>query len=209
MRRPRISCNLAISADAKISNRTRRPSDWTSAADKERLVKLRQGADALLVGRGTLDADRMTLTVAGRSRQPLRCIVSRHGRLDPTHPLFQRDGAAIHLLAVDADRVSAPSGVVVHTGSLETFLHTMAESHGVAKMHCEGGGELVRALAQLDAIDELHLTIAGHVMFGGHDSPTLTGMPGDFLPMSRRFRMAEFASDLCGECYLTWLREDG
>jgi riboflavin biosynthesis pyrimidine reductase len=209
MRRPRISCNLAISADGKISNRKRRPSDWTSAADKERLVRLRHGADALLVGRGTLDADRMTLTVAGQSRQPLRCIVSRQGHLDPAHPLFHRDGGAIHLLATDVDHASAPSGVVVHTGALETFLHTMAESHGVAKMHCEGGGELVRALAQLDAIDELHLTLAGHVIFGGHDSPTLTGMPGDFLPMSRRFRLTKFASDPGGECYLTWLREDG
>lgn len=210
MRRPWISCNLAISADGKISDSARRPSDWTSVADKERLVRLRRGVDALLVGRGTLEADRMTLTVAGQQQQPMRCIVSRHGRLDPMHPLFHRDGGGIHLLATEAahaDDVEAPDGVVVHTGGLESFLEAMAVSHGVETMHCEGGGALVHALAVLDVIDELHLTIVGHLVIGGHASPTITGTAADFLPASRGFRLAEWSDGTNGECYVTWRRE--
>ncbi|MGL4402031.1 MAG: RibD family protein, partial [Luteolibacter sp.] len=95
---PRISTNLAISADGKISSSPPRPSGWTSRADHARLLELRGNADAILVGRGTLEADRMTLTVPGKLVQPLRCVVSRNGVLDPAHPIFTKQGGGIHLL---------------------------------------------------------------------------------------------------------------
>ena len=60
--------------------------------------QLRENADALMVGRGTLEADRMTMTVPGKSTQPLRCIVSRTGAIPPDHPLFHKAGGPIHLL---------------------------------------------------------------------------------------------------------------
>ena len=210
MTRPWISANLAISADGRISTSDRRPSGWTSATDHQRLLALRGGADALMVGRGTLEADRMTLTVPDALRQPLRCIVSHRGVLDPAHPLFSRAGGAIHLLVNGGGPVPAapvPSGVTVHRTDLTGFLTTLATAHGVARLHCEGGGMLVRELAELDLLDELHLTLAGHTIFGGADAPTLTGTPGDFLPASRAFSLEHFEPrpDL-GECFLSYRR---
>ena len=67
MPRPWISTNLAISADGKIDSTASRPSGWTSRDDHARLLKLRESADALIVGCGTSEADRMTLTVQPRS----------------------------------------------------------------------------------------------------------------------------------------------
>jgi len=238
---PHLSINFAISADGKISSVDRRPSGWTSKADFERLIELRKPADALLVGRGTLVADQMTMTVPGAARQPLRCIVSRCGKLDATHPIFSRDGGEIHLLVTgeitppsggqrleekepeapstwrgrparspengEIDQQAVPSGVTVHRGGIREFLELLERDHGVRHVHCEGGGELVRALAEEDLIDEIHLTWAGHTLFGGGDAPTVTGVPGDFLPASRQFKLSHFEPrPETGECFLSWRR---
>lgn len=204
MARPWISINLAISADGKITSVNRRPSNWTSAEDHTRLKELRIGTGALLVGRGTLEADRMTLTAPGN---PWRCVISRSGRFDPDHPLFHTPGGPIHLLATDGETPTIP-GCQGHRESLKEFLTTLRTS-GIDRAHCEGGGNLVKALAELDAIDEIHLTWVGHTIFGGAKAPTLTGAPGKFLPASRRYELASFdPRPESGECFLTYRRAE-
>lgn len=207
MRRPWISLNLAISADGKISTVDRRPSGWTSPEDHARLLKLRESADALLVGRGTLESDRMTLTVPGKDQQPLRCVVSRTGRTPADHPLFQRPGGPIHLLTTGEPTAVPPPEVTLHQDTLGGFLETLAARYGIARLHCEGGGMLVRSLAEMDAIDEIHLTLAGHTLFGGWLAPTATGVQGKFLPHSLDFTLShiEPRPDL-GECFLSYRR---
>ncbi len=203
MPRPFLSINLALSADGKISSVAKRPSGWTSKDDHSRLLELRKGADALLVGRGTLENDRMTMKAPG---DPLRCVVSRGGHFDPAHPLFHTPGGPIHLLVTEG-KVPEIAGATVYTGSLAAFLETLA-GLGVRGIHCEGGGELVFALAELDAIDEIHLTWAGHTLFGGREAPTLSGVPGDFLPASREYELTEFdPRPETGECFLSYRRK--
>lgn len=204
MQRPRISVNLAISADGKISNSAHLRSGWTSEADHQRFLKLREDADALLVGRGTFQNDQMTLTGA---KNPLRCIVSRSGKLDPEHPIFTRPGGAIHLLVTGDAEPSAPECVTIHRTNLGHFLEILASGHGVKILHCEGGGGLIHELAALDALDELHLTLAGHTIFGGRNAPTATGIARSFLPASRHFKLSHFEPrpDL-GECFVSYVR---
>jgi 2,5-diamino-6-(ribosylamino)-4(3H)-pyrimidinone 5'-phosphate reductase len=211
MRRPRISTNLAISADGKITSVAGRSADWTSHEDFLRLVELRQNADALLIGRGTLAADRMTMTLPDSDRQPLRCIVSGSGALDPDHPIFSKPGGDIHLL-VTGDPPAGPSPTVaerltVHHGTLAAFLETLARDHAVSRLHCEGGGQLICALAALDLIDDFHLTLAAHTLFGGREARTATGVPGDFLPESLAFDISHFEPQAAeGECFVTYTR---
>jgi 2,5-diamino-6-(ribosylamino)-4(3H)-pyrimidinone 5'-phosphate reductase len=203
MTRPRITLNFAISADGKISSVAKRPSGWTSPEDHARLLKLREGADALLVGRGTLETDHMTLKAPG---DPLRCVVSREGEFDLAHPLFHTPGGPIHLLATGGPAPSIPD-TTAHIGTLAAFLDTLT-ALGVRHIHCEGGGELARELAVLDAIDEIHLTWAGHTLFGGRQAPTLTGIPGEFLPASREYELADFdPHPHTGECFLSYRRQ--
>lgn len=205
MARPWISCNLAVSADGKISSVGHQPSTWTSARDHERLLVLRRPAQALLIGRGSLETDQMTLTAPDSS--PLRCIVSRHGKLSPSHPIFQRAGGDIHLLVTGSLELQEPIAATIHQDSLEGFLHTLHAAYHVRHLHCEGGGQLIRSLAEIDAIDEFHLTLAGHTLLGGHRSPTATGLPGDFLPASRAFRISHFEPiPDTGECFLSYRR---
>jgi riboflavin biosynthesis pyrimidine reductase len=203
MERPRVGINFAISADGKISSVAKRPSGWTSRKDHARLLKLREGADALMVGRGTLEADRMTMKATG---DPWRCVISRKGSFDPSHPLFHTPGGPVHLLVTEGSLPAIP-GAESHPGSLVDFLKYLADS-GVRRVHCEGGGELVFALAELDAIDEIHLTWAGQLLFGGREAPTLSGLPGAFLPASRGFELTWF--EPCadsGECFLSYRRK--
>ncbi|MEO5913424.1 MAG: dihydrofolate reductase family protein [Luteolibacter sp.] len=207
MPRPRVSTNLAISADGKISSVRRIPSGWTSRDDHARLVDLRKNADALLIGRGTLESDAMTLTVPGSARQPLRCIVSETGKLDPAHPIFSTPGGDIHLVVTgDSPPPSTPK-ITVHHRTLGEFLELLAADYGIRHIHCEGGGQLIRLLAEIDAIDDFHLTLAGHPLFGGLQAPTATGIPGDFLPKSLDFEISHFTPrpDL-GECFLSYTR---
>ncbi|MEK7953138.1 RibD family protein [Luteolibacter soli] len=205
MSRLTVSINFALSADGKISSAQKRPSGWTSREDHARLLELRKGADALMVGRGTLESDRMTMKAP---HDPLRCVVSRSGEFDPEHPLFHTPGGAIHLLATeDRGRKGREiPGAILHRGSVEHFLDELA-GLGVRRVHCEGGGELVFVLLERDLVDEIHLTWAGHRLFGGHGAPTVSGVPGEFLPASRQFELTEFdPRPETGECFLSYRR---
>jgi riboflavin biosynthesis pyrimidine reductase len=202
MKLPFLSINFALSADGKISSAAKHPSGWTSKEDHARLLELRKDAGALLVGRGTLEKDRMTMKAP---HDPLRCVVSRSGEFDPGHPLFHTPGGAIHLLATEGKGREIP-GAILHQGSVEGFLMELA-GLGVRKVHCEGGGELVFALLERDLVDEIHLTWAGHRLFGGREAPTVSGVPGKFLPASREFELTEFdPRPEIGECFLSYRR---
>lgn len=212
MTRPRILINFAITADGKISTRHRTSGRFTSKLDLHRLHEIRKRADAILVGRGTLEADRMSLTIPSElnpPKQPLRCVVSRSGAFDLKHPLFNSQGGAVHLLvthaAADYDPVPwESSGATVHTANLPDFLHRLRTEYNVRTLLCEGGGELVRALAEADALDEIYITLAGHTLFGGVDAPTLTGALGEHLPRSLEFKLTHFEPLEHGECFLTY-----
>ncbi len=206
MERPWISVNFAISADGKISPVEKRPSGWTSEADYRRLLELRSGADALLVGKGTLMADNMTLTVPGDGPQPLRCIVTRNGQLDPDLPVLRKPGGPIHLCVTGNGKTDVP-GTVVHHEPLPAFLTTLSTRLGVRRLHCEGGGVLVGELMELGVIDEFHLTLAGHTIFGGKEAPTVTGIPGNFPARSLDFEISRFEPVAgTGECFLSYRR---
>jgi riboflavin-specific deaminase-like protein len=212
MQRPRISTNLAISADGKITSADRRPSGWTSKKDHARLKELRQSADAILVGMGTLIADRMTLTCPGKSKPPLRCVISRGRAIDPEHPIFHRAGGPIHLVITGkklpaTDPVTADK-LTVHHMPLEKFLEHLKTMLDIQDLHCEGGGELIRSLAEMDAIDEFHATLAAHTIFTGATAATATGTSNDYLPQSIRFELKHFEPDSAhGECFLSYSRK--
>ena len=97
--------------------------------------------------------------------------------------------------------------MTIHRKTLGEFLEILADESGVKHLHCEGGGQLIRALAELDVIDEFHLTLAGHTIFGGLGASTATGVDGDFLPKSIDFQISHFEPrPELGECFLSYVR---
>lgn len=207
--KPRISINVAISADGKITDHNSSPSGWTSKEDFQRLISLRKDADALLVGRKTLVADSMSMMVPGQIRQPLRCVISRMGEIPASHPIWNKGGGEIHLLGT-AQKPGIPdeSQVKYHRCSIPDFLERLHENRGVSTLHCEGGGWLFGELLAIRAIETIHCTVAGHTLFGGWGASTLSGLPG-IRPteISSAYRLADFDHrEEADECFLTYRR---
>ena len=100
---------------------------------------------------------------------------------------------------------STNPGVTLHRQTLLGFLQTLSTEYHVKQLHCEGGGQLIRALAELDVIDEFHLTLAGHTLFGGFAASTATGIPSEYLPKSLTFEITRF-EPRAGECFLSYTR---
>lgn len=196
-----VTLNLALTADGKISTTGRSPAHFTSPADLARLLTLRDQADAILVGRATLEADQMTMT--GKEKHPWRCVISRSGRFDPEHPFFHTEGGPRHLV-IDGDTPDPDLPATLHRTNLAGFLDHLRHHPNINTLLCEGGGSLVKELFALDVVDEINLTWAPHTLFGGAQAPTLTGPPGDFLPASRQYQLVEMTASRNDEVFLTY-----
>jgi 2,5-diamino-6-(ribosylamino)-4(3H)-pyrimidinone 5'-phosphate reductase len=206
--RPLVTVHFALTIDGKVSTAGHTPAQFTSAHDKRRLLEVRSKNDAILVARGTLEKDRMSLGLPdqnlrnerlrrGASEEPLRVIVSGSGEISSDLPIFKSSGAPIVLYTTsriaDSKRTELEPKVAIYEAGQERIdlnyvLGHLFSHYHVGTLVCEGGPSLVRSLAHLDLIDRMILTIAAK-LFGGRAAPTMTGPPGDFLPASRRFRL--------------------
>jgi len=218
--RPHICANFAITADGKISTRRFTPALFTSLADKARLQEIRAAADAVMAGAGTVAADTMSLGLSrhdlrearaakGLPPVPLRVVLSNSGRLDPEWKVFCYAESPLVLFSTRRmpqsrrDRIAPRCDLHLFSGTtvpLEAALGILAGDYGIRRLVCEGGGTLLRSLAEADLVDEFHVTIAPKI-FGGAAAPTIAGLPGGFLPAAREFRIIghRTAGD---ECFL-------
>jgi riboflavin-specific deaminase-like protein len=220
-----VILHFAVTADGKVSTRQYTPTRFTSAHDKRRLLEIRELADAVLVGRITLETDRMALDLPDerirqrrirehKSEYPLRVIVSGSGNISTALPVFQKGNAPILVYSTErmapSQRTLLSTYVTVHlSGSdeLDVFwlLWHLYEHYHVRFLVCEGGPTLVKSLAHADVIDEIYLTIAAKI-FGGSAAPGMTGLPGEFLPASRWFQLIDIDRG-DNECYLRYRRK--
>ena len=223
--RPKIHAHFAMTADGKISTKNLTPSQFTSPADKARLGEIRARHDAILAGRGTVSADTMSMRISseklcadrvqrGLPPEPLRVVISNAGKIDPLWKIFQHTGSPIVILSTTRMpqklRATLAPLCDLHLYEsacvpLSAALSMLRAEYGVKSLVCEGGGALLRSLAAAGFLDEIHLTLAP-VLFGGAAAPTLTGLPGDFLPRPLEFRLVEI-NPLGDECLLHFKRK--
>lgn len=220
--RPRVIANFALTADGKISTRRHTPADFTSPADKQRLREIRALGDAVLAGAGTVATDTMTMGLKdprlqaarlrrGLSAQPLRVIVSTGRSLDPRWKVFRYTSSPLVVFSTTAlDERLRPAlarrcDLWLFEGKsvdLSAMLAILRSSYSVRTLVCEGGPTLFRSLVEINAVDELRLTWAP-LVFGGKNAPTLTGLPGAFLPRLVRCSLKKMET-LGSECFLTY-----
>ena len=223
--RPKIHAHFAMTADGKISTKNLTPSQFTSPADKALLGEIRARHDAILAGRGTVSADTMSMRISseklradrvqrGLPPEPLRVVISNAGKIDPLWKIFQHTGSPIVILSTTRMpqklRATLAPLCDLHLYEsacvpLSAALSMLRAEYGVKSLVCEGGGALLRSLAAAGFLDEIHLTLAP-VLFGGAAAPTLTGLPGDFLPRPLEFRLVEI-NPLGDECLLHFKRK--
>jgi riboflavin-specific deaminase-like protein len=223
--RPLVILHFAVTVDGKVSTNRYTPTHFTSARDKQRLLEIRALADAILVGRNTLETDQMAIDLPderarqrrrqqGKSEYPLRVIVSRSGNISTASRVFEEGNAPILIYSTErmasSQRTLLSERATVHlssSGELDILwlLRHLHEHYQVRSLVCEGGPTLVKTLAQADAIDEIYLTITAKI-FGGAAAPGLTGLPGEFLPASRHFELIDIDRG-DSECYLRYRRK--
>jgi riboflavin-specific deaminase-like protein len=221
--RPHVSVNFAITWDGRIATRRRGPVTFSSPHDKRRLLEIRAAADAVMVSARTAATDQMTMGMPiaelraaretrGQCAYPLRVLLSNSGRIDPELPVFQKRFSPVVIFSTKRmpRRIQAALGPVADLRladaemvDLREMMLTLRRDYDVRRLHCEGGGEIFRSLAEADLVDEIFLTVCPRV-FGGVLTPTLTGTPGPFLPASVRAEMREMEVH-ADECYLRYV----
>jgi 2,5-diamino-6-(ribosylamino)-4(3H)-pyrimidinone 5'-phosphate reductase len=218
--RPKLLLNFAMSVDGKATTVGYAPSGFTSPHDKKRLLQIRSLGDALMVGRNTLMADNMSMGMPdedlrkerlnrGQSEYPIRVILTRSGSLAPDLKIFEHDFSPIVVYSTNrmTDEVQSHlrGRARVHLFeekdlTPDNILEHLVDQYQVQVLVCEGGPTLAKAFAEIDAIDELFITIAPQ-LFGGFPAPGILGEPGSFLAASRKYRLVSMEI-VANECYL-------
>jgi len=178
---------MAMTADGKIATANRKTSAFGSRADHANLLTLRDKADAILTGAGTLNAQPdVTLGPGPRSKKnpPLRVIASGGGNVNPRHKIFRTQGAPVIVLATERisrarlQKLETAADVVKICGAssidFARALDFLQNEWGVKRLLCEGGGDLNDSLLRAGVVDEVNLTICPLIL-GGREAPTIAG----------------------------------
>jgi riboflavin-specific deaminase-like protein len=210
--RPWLRVNFVTSLDGAVSVEGR-SHGLSSPVDKRVFALLREQADAVLVGAGTVRAERYgparldpaaqaRRVAAGRPPHPTLVVVSGSLDLEPTgRPLREAPVRAIVLThdAAPADRRATLAEVadVVACGAEEVDLTAgLAElrARGLGQVLCEGGPRLFDELLAADLVDELCLSVAARLVGAGPQRiVTGTGRPA---PMVLRPELLLLADDM-------------
>lgn len=185
-RRPYVVLNMVATVDGRatidglsgtVSNR----------ADRELFHALRGAVDAVLVGAGTIRAERYGPMIRdaavrrsrverGLSEQPLACIVSGLLELPSDTPLLADSASRVVIVTPSAASLTGVSAHVDYvraadqgTLDLPRALAELRESHGVETLLCEGGPHLNAQLLAAGLVDELFLSLSPKLA-GGDDA---------------------------------------
>jgi len=197
----RVMLNMVSTVDgrATLNGRSGALSD---NADRQLFHGLRSAVDAVLVGAGTVraerygriipDASRRSERVArGLSEEPLACIVSGRMALEPDIPLLREPAAHVAILTASAASLPDSAAQVDyvragHEGRLDlaAALAELCERFHIYSVLCEGGPHLAFQLLAAGLVDELFLSLspllAGGEPAGGEALRILAG--SEFQP---------------------------
>jgi riboflavin-specific deaminase-like protein len=188
--RPFVAMNFATTVDGRATiGGVSGPIG--SAADTEMLARLRTRFDAVMIGAGTMRAERYGRLISdqetrerrerfGLPHDPLMVIVS--GRLDLPWdaPLFTVGGGRVLVFTAseaEPPEVATSLRVVRHEGfvDLGAAMRHLRHERGIRALLCEGGPGLHAELQGAGLVDDLFLTIAPKL--AGGEAPRILEGP--------------------------------
>jgi riboflavin-specific deaminase-like protein len=190
--RPYLVLNMVASTDGKaaVEGRSGPLGDET---DRQLFLHLRTQADAVMVGAGTLRAERYGRMVrdpalrAKREREgldadPLAVVVSGRLELPRDLPLLNDPDSRVVVVTSSDARLEDCAAQIeyMRTGEpmeLAPALGKLRSSHGVRSILCEGGPTLNRSLLAEGLVDELFLSISPMLVGGSTALTIVAGMP--------------------------------
>ncbi len=175
--RPYLVLNMVATADgaATVAHRT---APISNLADRQLFHELRGHVDAVLVGAGTVRAERYRRLVRDPARRerrvarglapdPLAVVASRRLTLPPDLPLLADPHSRVVVLTASAAELTQCAAQVSYLRpalgeelDLTTMLGRLRAEHGVRSVLCEGGPTLNASLLPAGLVDELFLAIA-------------------------------------------------
>ncbi|NOY80135.1 MAG: bifunctional diaminohydroxyphosphoribosylaminopyrimidine deaminase/5-amino-6-(5-phosphoribosylamino)uracil reductase RibD [Kiritimatiellaeota bacterium] len=169
--RPFVILKMAMTLDGKIATASG-ASRWITGEQARRDVqRLRQWADAIMVGAETVRRDDPELTVRtprNWPRQPRKLVWSRRGALPRNYRIWQDPG-------------NPPEFVTLrHSAAWLDFLGSLG-SQDVTALLLEGGGELAGAALRAGAVNEIVFYVAPKILGGRGSRPVVGGPDPDTL----------------------------
>jgi len=200
--RPFVAANMVVSVDGRAAVHGR-SGPLGSEADRALFHGLRARVDAVLVGTGTLRAERYGRLVrdpearaaraaAGLAADPLVCVISRSLDVPVDIPLFQEPAQTVVVYTASGAPLP-PCPAAIHLNAMGPgltpagALADLRRTHGVRSVLCEGGPRLLGALLADGLVDELFLTV----------SPLATGQPAEPRIVEGAGLPAGVALELC------------
>jgi riboflavin biosynthesis pyrimidine reductase len=184
---PYVRVNFVSSLDGAVTV-DGRSGGLGSTADKKVFRLLRELAEVVLVGAGTVRAEKYNgvhVTTRGRDTPPPVAVVTGSADLDPTSALFTDTVVPPLILTLEsapADRRAAIADVGGEVVALPRLtpdaLIAELGRRGLHRVLCEGGPGLLGAMHAADAVDELCLTVAP-LLAGGDAGRIAHGPPGN------------------------------
>jgi riboflavin biosynthesis pyrimidine reductase len=192
-----VRANIVLTLDggASFNGKTRPISD---ATDLWLLNQIRGYADVLVVGSGTVRAERygpVRLTDEQREHRaaagyagtpPPIAIVSARGALERDLPVFSQAGARPLLITVERSRLQAEAladvaDLVIAGDERVDPVLLLAElaARGLRRVLCEGGPTLLAGFVERDLVDDMCLSLAPR--FAGPQPVDAVGRPGQPL----------------------------
>ncbi len=181
MMRPYIIINAAMSIDGKLALGTRKQTELSDALDFERVHKLRNSVDAILVGINTVLSDDPRLTVKAQyvsnPKNPIRIVLDSSLRIPANAKVLDQSARTIIVTTESAMRESM-NFEVLRCGRQHIDLKIMLEKlyeMNIKKLMVEGGGTVIYSFLKAGLYDELSLFIAPVII--GANAPMLANGP--------------------------------
>jgi len=161
--------------------------------DRVLFLRLRTQADCILIGAGTLRAERYGHLVRdpalraareaeGLAPEPLGCLLTRSLQV-PWDTSLWTDPASRVAVYTSSPRnpPACAAQVSVHRMpetelTVDRVLRSLRDDHGVRSVVCEGGPTVNRELLEAECLDELFLSVEPKLA-GGGNAPTIVGAP--------------------------------
>ncbi len=220
---PFVAMNMVSSLDGKVSAGGKSGSIG-SPVDREAMRTLRSKADAVMVGAGTLRAERVSLTSEGlRTPEPFAILASRTLDLPIRNLLHAEKERTIILTSEDSPRrrrdILEGYGIIVACGEgscgatgLRDGLGRLKEEYGIGSILLEGGSVLNHSLVSGSLVSEIFLTVSPKLI-GGESVGILSGEELSSFPeaelLSIHMERASSGSQTAPEVFLRYLLPAG
>ena len=190
--RPYVAVNFVSSADGRVAFKGRSGA-LGDDGDHAMFHGLRERADAVLAGTGTMNTERYgrmlgsaerraRRTDRGLQSEPLAVTITRSGEVDLEIPLYAEPEARVAIYTgaeIDTSATAAQLELVQLVPDELTPTTVLRHLHaelGVRSVLCEGGPGLFGAMLAEGVVDELFLTLAPKLT-GGGGAPAITSGP--------------------------------